>query len=76
MFIRVIAGPGLGQVIDAIPAVARAWIAGGTAVLVETEKRIETAMLEPRSSTAVTAAQNPSPRLGPVQPRPKQKQKS
>lgn len=47
MLVRITAGPGVGQVLDLIPAVARARIAGGTAELVENEPKRETAALDP-----------------------------
>jgi len=44
MLVRITAGIGVGQVVDLVPAVAQARIAGGTAVAVEEE--IETASLD------------------------------
>jgi hypothetical protein len=48
MKVRITAGRGVGQIVDLIPAVAKARIAGGTAVAIEEER--ETAALEPRSA--------------------------
>jgi len=64
--IRITAGDGLGQVFtypgNVVPPRMRARLLGGTAEIIEREKRAETTMVEPRSSAAVTAAQNPAPR--------------
>ena len=63
MLIRITKGPGLGQVIDAVPNVARARLAGGTAELFKPPiAAAETAMAEPRQHRAVTDAQNPPPK--------------
>jgi hypothetical protein len=48
MLVRITGGPGVGQVIDLIPAVAKARITGGTAVLVEDVP--ETAALNPAAT--------------------------
>lgn len=45
MLVRITAGIGVGQIVDMVPAVAKARIAGGTAVEVRDEK-IETAALK------------------------------
>lgn len=45
MLVRITAGIGVGQIVDMVPAVAKARIAGGTAVEVKDEK-IETAALK------------------------------
>jgi hypothetical protein len=57
MWIRITGGPGVGQEIDAIPAVAMARIHGGTAIALEA-KKAETTSVEPRSDKAVAPAQN------------------
>jgi hypothetical protein len=68
MLIRITKGPGRGQVIDTVPAVARARLAGGTAELYKPHaaelhpSSAETAMAEPRQHRAVTDAQNPPPK--------------
>jgi hypothetical protein len=61
MLIRITKGPGRGQVIDTVPDVARARLAGGTAELFKPPPA-ETAMAEPRQHRAVTDAQNPPPK--------------
>jgi hypothetical protein len=45
MLVRITAGQGVGTIVDLIPAVARARIAGGTAEEVK-EERIETTTLK------------------------------
>lgn len=50
-----------GQIVDLLPAVARARVAGGTAELVE-DKLSETAAVEPRAEAAVTAEHKPPKR--------------
>jgi len=64
--IRITAGDGLGQVFTypggVLPPRMRARVAGGTAEIIQEDRRAETAMLEPRSSAAVSEAQNPPPR--------------
>lgn len=47
-----------GQIVDLVPAVARARISGGTAESLE-ENKAETTALEPRAETAVTAEHKP-----------------
>jgi hypothetical protein len=65
--IRITAGADAGQVHTypgtVLPPWARTRVASGTAEIIQ-EQRAETAMLEPRSSAAVTEAQNPLPRRG------------
>lgn len=76
MKIRITAGAGIGQVIDAVPAYARARIAGGTAVAVDPSDDLkrnvgpgppetaapETAALDPATDRAVAPAQHPPKR--------------
>lgn len=49
---------GTGQILDLVPHVARARIAGGTAELLE-EPAAETAALDPSTEQAVTSAHKP-----------------
>lgn len=70
MKIRITAGRGVGTVIDAIPAVANAMIAGGTAVAIDPSDDLkrnvgpgapETTALDP-GERAISPAQNPPKR--------------
>ena len=45
MLVRILSGIGAGQVVDLLPAIARARIAGGTAVAME-EQEVETASID------------------------------
>jgi len=63
--IRITAGADVGQVHTypgtVLPPWARSRVVSGTAEIIR-QNGAETAMLEPRSSAAVTEAQDPSPR--------------
>ena len=58
MLVKIIKGPGVGTVLDLVPQVARARLAGGTA---ELWPRVETTALEPAAERAITPKQNPPP---------------